>query len=145
MPTLPYIQSNFTSGEWSPRLYGRSDLDKYKAACSTLKNFVVFPHGGATRRMGIHDIAAAKTTEVRLIPFQYNRDEAYVIELSDLVLRLYRNGAQIESSPGVPYELAHTYTEAELWEINFTQSADLLYLVHKDHAPAKIARSLGRW
>jgi hypothetical protein len=39
------------------------------------------------------------------------------------------------------YEITTTYTEAELWDIGFTQSTDVLYLAHKDHAPAKLVRT----
>jgi hypothetical protein len=34
-----------------------------------------------------------------------------------------------------------TYTEAQVFELNFVQSADVLYLVHKDHEPAKLTRT----
>ena len=43
---------NFTAGELSPRLEGRTDVSKYFNGCSTLNNFVVHPHGGASRRSG---------------------------------------------------------------------------------------------
>jgi len=48
--------TNFTAGEWSTSLYGRFDLQKYANACRTLKNFVVYPHGGATFRPGSYYI-----------------------------------------------------------------------------------------
>ncbi len=44
--------TNFTAGELSPRLDGRTDLSKYFNGCKTLQNFLVHPHGGATRRPG---------------------------------------------------------------------------------------------
>ena len=37
--------TNFTGGELSPRLDGRTDLTKYTSGCSTLENLVVYPHG----------------------------------------------------------------------------------------------------
>jgi len=48
------IISNFTAGEFSPRLYGRTDLAKYYNSCKTMENFIVLPHGGATRRPGTY-------------------------------------------------------------------------------------------
>lgn len=39
------------------------------------------------------------------------------------------------------YEIPHTYTEAELFEIKFAQSADILWMVHPNHQPAKLTRS----
>ena len=44
--------TNFTGGELSPRLDGRTDLTKYTSGCSTLENLVVYPHWAAARRPG---------------------------------------------------------------------------------------------
>jgi hypothetical protein len=44
-------------------------------------------------------------------------------------------------SSGTVVEVAHTYTEDELPYVKYTQSADTLYIVHPDHAPAKLTRS----
>lgn len=40
-----------------------------------------------------------------------------------------------------PVEVSTTYTEAELRSLQFCQSADELYIVHPNHAPAKLTRS----
>ena len=51
--------SNFTAGELSPRLDGRTDLSKYFNGVKTLENMVVHPHGAATRRPGtkfVHEV-----------------------------------------------------------------------------------------
>lgn len=39
------------------------------------------------------------------------------------------------------YEIPTTYTEAELFELQFSQSADTLYIAHPSHAPAQLTRS----
>lgn len=38
------------------------------------------------------------------------------------------------------YEVATTYTEAELPDLQFAQSNDVIYIAHKSHAPAKLQR-----
>lgn len=38
-------------------------------------------------------------------------------------------------------EVTTTYTAAQLNEINFTQSADVMYIAHKDHPPRKLTRT----
>ena len=38
-------------------------------------------------------------------------------------------------------EVTTTYTASEVFEINYAQSADVLFLVHKSHAPAKLTRT----
>lgn len=49
----------------------------------------------------------------------------------------YTSGGDV----GKIVEVTTTYTTAELDEITFTQSADVLYLAHKSHAPAKLTRT----
>lgn len=44
-------------------------------------------------------------------------------------------------SAGEIVEVATTYTTSQIFDINHAQSADVLYLVHKDHAPAKLTRT----
>ena len=38
-------------------------------------------------------------------------------------------------------EVTTTYTTAQVFEINHAQSADVLFLAHKDHEPAKLTRT----
>ena len=66
--------TNFTAGELSPRLDGRTDLGKYFNGCKTLENMVVHPHGAATRRPGTQFIHEVKTSsaQTRLIPFEFS-------------------------------------------------------------------------
>jgi hypothetical protein len=54
------IQASFNSGEWSPNLYARVDLVKYKAGAALLQNFFVDYRGGASTRMGTKYILQAK-------------------------------------------------------------------------------------
>jgi hypothetical protein len=39
------------------------------------------------------------------------------------------------------YEIASPYVAADLFQIQYTQSADILYLVHPDYAPRKLSRT----
>jgi hypothetical protein len=46
----------------------------------------------------------------------------------------------------IPLELTTTYTEDELPDIKFAQSADILYIAHPNHPPAKLIRyAVGDW
>ena len=81
MPRASSLLSTFNAGEWSPDLYGRIDLDKYRNACRTIENFVLLAQGPATRRPGTQFIAPTKSDGVvRLIPFEFSTEQAYVIE-----------------------------------------------------------------
>lgn len=140
MPNATIPLTSFTGGEWSPRLHGRVDIQKYNTACEVLENMVIYPHGGITRRMGLEFIEDAKVSEVRLIPFEYNREQAYILEFSNLTIRFFRDGAQI-APLAVPLEVVTPYLESELSELSYAQSNDILYIVHEKHAPRKLQRT----
>lgn len=136
------ILTNFTGGELSPRLEGRTDVTKYRDGCRELTNMYVWPHGGATRRPGTYFVAEVKDSskKVRLIPFQFNIEQAYILEFGDQYIRFYMDDGQIQSG-GSPYEISSPYTEDELFDLQFAQSADVMYIVHPDHPPYKLSRT----
>jgi hypothetical protein len=89
----PAVQS-FNAGEFSRRLEGRSDLDKYAAACRTCDNFVPTVQGAAVKRSGtrfVHPAKAPNKTAV-LIPFRFSVADNYVLEFGDLYMRVFRDG-----------------------------------------------------
>ena len=134
--------SNFTGGELSPRLDGRTDLSKYFNGCKKLQNFIIHPHGGASRRPGTIHIAEVKNSAhgCRLIPFEFNVTQAYILEFGNQYFRVYKDGGQIVSG-GSAVEVATPYLHTELSQLKFTQSADVMYIVHPNHAPRKITRT----
>ena len=136
--------TNFTAGELSPKLDGRTDLNKYYNGCKKLQNFLTFPQGGVTRRPGTEFIHRAPTpsqsSSVRLIPFEFNVEQTYVLEFSNLKFRIYKDGAIVKSG-GLAVQVTTEYTAAQLSGLKFTQSADIMYIVHPDHKPKQIART----
>lgn len=137
--------SSFTTGEISPRITARVDLDKYHAGCEVLENFLIQPQGGVTRRPGTRFVADSKygtdtSKRVRLIRFQFNVTDAYVIEMGHLYLRFYKGISRIESG-GNPVEVATPYTTNDIWDVKYAQSADVMYLVHPSYPPKKLSRT----
>ena len=134
--------TNFTAGELSPRLDGRTDVAKYFNGCKKLQNFVVHPHGGASRRPGTIFVREVKNSahNVRLIPFEFNVTQTYILEFGDQYFRVHKDGGTVVSS-GSPVEVATPYAHTDLAKLKFTQSADVMYLVHPDYAPRKITRT----
>jgi hypothetical protein len=134
--------TNFTGGELSPRLDGRNDLQKYPTGCKTLENMIVYPHGSAARRSGTQFVAEVKdsTKETRLIPFEFSTTQTYMLEFGNQYIRFYKDNGQILSS-GSAYEISSPYLEAELFDIKFAQSADVMYLCHPNHPAKKLART----
>jgi len=212
--------TNFTGGELSPRLDGRTDLTKYSSGCATLENLVVYPHGSAARRPGSTFLAevANSSNKTRLIPFEFSTTQTYMLEFSNLKMRVYKDsgavlegdktitaitkanpavvtatshgysngdeivitgvggmtevngkrflvadkttntfelqdkdGVDIDSSSFTTYtsggvsnkvfELATPYTTAQLFDIKFAQSADVMYITHPEHEVEKLSRT----
>jgi hypothetical protein len=72
--------SNMTAGVFSPRLYGRPDIPKYGNALAELTNMTVVPHGGVRKRSGFKFVVEVKDSDpVRLVPFQYNVEQPYML------------------------------------------------------------------
>lgn len=142
MPETRLIQTNFTAGEWSPRLAGHVDLQKRANASEELQNVIVWPHGGATRRMGTMFRGHIKegNTNPRLMDFSFNDIQTYVLEFGDKYVRFWRDGGQVLKDE-VPLELELPYSAEEVHELGFAQSADVLFICHAKHKPRKINRN----
>ena len=91
------IQASFNSGEWSPNLFARVDLQKYKSGTALLQNFFVDYRGGASTRMGSRYILQAykSATPVRAIQFQAAFNIGYALEFGDHYIRFYYKGSPI--------------------------------------------------
>ena len=104
--TTTFVQTNGTAGELSPRLLGRSDLDKFSTGFQRLENFIVQKHGGVIRRSGTNFVAEAKDSIagtdriVRLIPFQFSVSQTYILEFGHLYIRgAWRKGLSAKRRP----------------------------------------------
>ena len=98
MPKVVHTQTNFTGGEFSPRLVGRSDLSKYAHSSAELSNFITQKHGGIIRRTGSRFVNTTKTQSEasRLIPFQFSVAQTYILEFGDLYIRFYRDKGRLQ-------------------------------------------------
>lgn len=137
------IQTNFTAGELSPRMLGRVDVVRYNNGAKRMENVLVLVHGGAMRRWGLQYVAAAKYAETpsRLIPYVFNIEQAYQLEFSDQFMRVFtQDGAMVESAPDTPYEILTPWTQDELADIDFIQSADTMFLFHPDVPTQRLQR-----
>ena len=142
MPKQLLSVPSFTAGELSPGMQGRTDFAKYFNGCTRLENFVVLPHGPVTRRPGTYYVCSIKTSAAksRLIPFEFSTEQTYILEFGNQYIRFFKDNGQITSG-GSAYEISSPYLTAELFDIKFAQSADVMYLVHKNHKPRKLSRT----
>ena len=135
--------NNFTAGELSPRLEGRTDVSKYFNGCKKLQNFIIHPHGGASRRPGTKYVNTVKASAnfTRLIPFEFNVEQAYVLEFGNQYFRIHKDGGTVVDGSSNAIEVSTVYLTAQVADIKFTQSADVMYLTHPLHPVQKITRT----
>jgi len=138
--------TNFTAGEISPRLEGRTDLSKYFNGCRKLENFNVHPHGGATRRPGFRFVTEAMNPDkpVLLIPFEFNTAQTYVLEFGEDEtgqgkMRVF-SGHGVVMSGDSEYVQDIPYQASQFNQLDFAQSADVLVLAHPGHPPRTLTR-----
>src|SRR5688500_6850722 len=133
MPRIHQSKTTFTAGEVSRTLLGRGDLRAYENGALTLKNVFIQPTGGVTRRAGLRYVDTAPGPG-RLIAFEYNTDQTYLLFLTDGKLDIYADGG-----PGAT--LSAPWDGAQIGNIAWTQSADTMLVVHPDIPPMILRRN----
>ena len=82
----------FNSGEFTPEMDCRSDLEQYQRGCRVLENWQVGQIGSIKRRRGMRKLGEALSSESRLIPYVYSYADAekvrYLVELAADKLRV---------------------------------------------------------
>lgn len=136
------IRFSFASGEITPEMFGRVDAERYASGVKTAKNFITLPHGPAEARPGFQYIGNTKThtKKSRLIPFSFNAEQTYALEFGDQYIRIWTQGGQLTSA-GVPVEVATPYLEADLFDLHYVQSADVMTIVHPSYPPKELRRT----
>lgn len=94
---MPTVRQHFTGGEVSPEMYGRTDIARYGVSLRTMLNFITTPGGAAKNRPGTLWVSEVKdsTKYTRLVPFVFNSDLSYVIQITPGWMRFINNGIQI--------------------------------------------------
>lgn len=138
----PLLQPSFSGGELAPGLRDRVDIQRYGTSLALCKDFIVRAYGGVDNRPGTYFVGEVKdSTEIaRLVKFQPTTTIAYVIVLNDGYMEFIYQGAYVESSPGVRAQVASPYTAAQIFDVKFTQSNDVMYLTHGEHQPRELRR-----
>lgn len=169
MPTYK-SKHNFTAGEVSPLLFGRSDFERFKNGCRKLTNMLVLSQGPVTRRSGFEYIASLSelgidplNPKVRLVDFIFNEDQAYCLvffEHTSGVVRcvfavnkgliVYPDPPPTEcpaGTPIVPALVAGDVMYIDMpagWDIDtfdYAQSGDYMYFAQGGLAPYTLVRN----
>ena len=95
MASIYVIQPAFTTGEISPAVGSRVDLDQYKSALLNAENTVIRPYGGCYRRQGSKYIGELKssTQDAILVSFYNSETEAYLLEVGVQYIRIWKDCA----------------------------------------------------
>ncbi len=133
MAELRQVKTNFTAGELSPEMLGRAVLRAYANGAKRLRNVFIQPTGGITRRPGLRHIATLPGP-ARLVPFEFNTEQAYLLVLTHNAFRVFLGDGQVAQGAG-------PWTAAMLPQLSFTQSADTLLVCHPDLPPQRITRT----
>ncbi len=135
------LQASFVRGELSPRLHAAAHLDLYRAGLSVCLNFITLPHGGLRKRGGTYFINEAKdSTHLTIgIPFIFDDEQAYFLEVGPEYFRVYAYSAQVLDA-GDPVEVTTDYSVDDLKAIRYVQSADVMWLAVRTVAPQKLTR-----
>jgi len=135
--TLRTVYTNFASGELNPLLVTRTDANAYFSGAKTLRNWYLLDEGGIMRRPGT-TYKATLPGESRVIPFIFSNDELAVFVLSNNRLDVYgSDGAAIQTN----ITSNCNWTTAQLFELNFAQFGDTVFLTHRNNAIREIKRT----
>ena len=126
MRLFDHFLTNFTAGELSPHMLGRTDVERYYNGCLALENFIVLPTGGVVRRPGTRFVAPVlnESNPGRLIPFVYSMDQSYMLEFGDREFRVCDDGGVVVHTPSSVPEWA---SGVDYLPYNFVALGGLVY------------------
>jgi hypothetical protein len=128
------IQPSFSAGEVSPKVQARVDLSKRAVAVEKALNGLVSVTGSIDKRPGTEYVDETYGGKPgRLIAFEYNREQTYVLEFTDYYLRIFRD-ASLKDSLATPYPIDDVY------EFDVAQYGDQMTIVHPNRRPRELLR-----
>ena len=126
-------KTNFTSGAVSTDVLGRTDLKAYDNGALQLQNVFIDSIGGVSRRSGFRFVSEISGAQ-KLIPFTFNTEQTYLLVVGDENIKVYKDEV-LKATIVTPWK------SEDIPFISWTQSADILLIVHPDYPPKQITRS----
>lgn len=117
-------QLAFTTGEVSPDVSSRFDLEQYKSALLEAENVVIRPYGAVAKRQGSQYVGQVKYSDkpTRLFEFTTNTNNSFMLEFGDKYIRVWNYGIYT----GV--EFATPFDSDILFDLNCIQSGDVMFI-----------------
>jgi hypothetical protein len=191
-------------------LHSRVDIQTYHKSLALCRNWFIHTHGGISTRSGFEYVgnAPSNASKTRLIPFEFNDEQTYVLVFSDQKMQVIKDGGLVlepaqsitnitAANPAVItvtahgyldgetvylagtgvatldgkfhvisnvtadtfevaadgtgwtsggtasrlFELVTPYLEADLFDLGYTQSADVLTIVHPEYQQSRLTRT----
>lgn len=136
------LQNSFLGGVISPSMLGRVDLSDYQQGAYELKNFLINPQGSITSRGGFRYVAPLKEHDkpARLISFRFSSEQTLVLVFGHKWMRIMTEGKQLLNKDGTPYEIQTPYSSEDVFNLDYTQNADIITLTNPNHPPRELRR-----
>ena len=117
-------QLAFTTGEISPDVSRRFDLDQFKSALLLAENAVIRPYGAVARRQGSEYIGQVKNKDksTRLFEFTAEKNKSFLLEIGERYIRVWRNGIYTGIELQTPFE------SDVVDKLNCIQSGDVMFI-----------------
>jgi len=141
MPRVSPMIDSFVGGEISKIALARTQSDVAGTYGEVMRNVILLPTGGLMRRPGFRYTQDTKGTgdKVRLVDFQFNTSQAYIMEVGNGYLRFFADLGQLVNGTAA-VEVATPWVDTDPFLLDWAQSADLVYFAHPDFPPHKLER-----
>ena len=127
------LQPSFASGEISPDVASRVDLDKYQSALLQAENVFIRPYGSAYRRPGTEMVDTILGGATRLKEFAIDADTSYLLVFREAYIYVYKDG-ELKATVSTPFDAD------ELMKLRFAQSADVMFIASGNHPVQVLTR-----
>lgn len=140
------VQVTYSSGEIDPLLHQRNDFQRWQTGMAIARGFIPLRQGGIARAPGTIFRGTTRNNQLAVrIPFEFARNDTLALEFTHLKMRVWRYGALVQDGGGV-FELDTPFEEADLFNLDWVQDNDLVYIVDGRHPMQKLARlALNSW
>lgn len=136
---LSVLQNSFLGGEIAPALYGRIDDKLVAVGAAELTNFLVNVSGSLRRRPGFKFMRQLGNGTFRLIPFRFASDQTLVLVFGNKVMYVVAMGQFVMNGSQL-YQVTTPYTDGQLYDLSYSQNADVVTLTSPDVAPYELRR-----
>jgi len=142
MTKITTTYNNFSRGKVDHDLFGRYDLPIFSTGADVFTNFSSNFKGNALYRTGLEKMIAFEDCAV--IEFEFSQQQAYLCLFTEYMVKFLTydglgNFGFVQAG-GVDVEITSPYTLEQAKEVQWSQNADVMKMVHRDVAPQDFKR-----